>query len=63
MECPHCGAELTEITVIHNYSIVYDKEQGKWVKQVGEVIYSCGDCEVILDIHNIEDILKQVDEL
>lgn len=61
MQCPNCGAEITEILATHNYSI--EKHDEVWVKQVGGVIYSCSNCEVILDIHDIEDILKQVDEL
>jgi len=63
MKCPYCGAELTEIVVVDNYTIDYSEEQGKWVKQIGEATYSCGNCEVILRTDDIEDILRQVDEL
>ncbi len=63
MECPYCHAMLTEITVVHNYSIDFSKEQGKWVKQLGEATYSCSNCESIMSTHDIEDVLIQVDEL
>jgi len=63
VECVSCGGEPTEILANHNYSIRYDEEQSKWVKETGEVVYVCGLCLQELDTHDIEDILKQVDEL
>ena len=63
VECVSCGEDLTEILAAHNYSIKYDEEQGKWVKDVGEVVYVCGLCLQELDTRDIEDILRQVDEL
>ena len=63
VECPSCGGEPTRIQASHNYSIEYDEEQGIWVKMVGEPVYVCGLCLEELDTHDIEDILKQVDEL
>lgn len=63
MECPSCGAEVTEILARHEYTISYSEEQGKWVKDVGEAGYSCGNCLGNLEPRDIEDILRQVDEL
>jgi len=63
VECPSCGKELTRILSDHRYDIRYDEEQGKWVKEIGEGIYVCGLCLEELDTHDIEDILRQVDEL
>ncbi|MBA7638622.1 hypothetical protein ES703_46278 [subsurface metagenome] len=63
VECSSCGKEPTTILADHRYDIRYDKEQGKWVKETGEVVYVCGLCLEELDIHDIEDILRQVDEL
>lgn len=62
-KCPHCGAVLDDVLASHNYSITYSSEQEKWVKSEGNVEYRCGNCIEELDIHDIEDILKQVDEL
>ena len=62
-ECSSCGGEPTQIYASHNYSIEYDEEQGKWVKEVGEAVYVCGLCLQELDTRDIEDILRQVDEL
>jgi len=63
VECTSCGREPTTILAAHNYSIKYDEEQGKWVKETGEVIYVCGLCLQEIDTRDIEDILRQVDEL
>lgn len=63
MECPSCGMELTKILACHEYAIKYDEEQKKWVRDEGEVGYSCGNCLQSLDTRDIEDILRQVDEL
>jgi len=63
MKCTDCGAENPTIDASHHYSISYDKEQGKYVKDEGQVLYSCGECHTDLDTTDIEDILKQVDEL
>lgn len=63
VECPSCGKEPTEILATHSYSIEYDEEQGKWLKKDGEPVYVCGLCLEELDTRDIEDILRQVDEL
>ena len=63
VECPSCGKEPTAILADHRYDIRYDEEQGKWVKETGEVAYVCGLCLEEIDTRDIEDILKQVDEL
>ena len=63
VECQSCGEEVTDILAAHNYSIYWDKEQGKWVKSDGTAVYVCSHCLEELDIHDIEDILRQVDEL
>ncbi len=62
-ECPSCGAILTEIQANHNYLIELSGETNKWGKSDGCVEYTCGNCHGVLGIHDIEDILKQVDEL
>lgn len=62
-ECNSCGMKLTGILADHNYSIKYDEEQKKWVKDCGDVKYVCGNCLEELDTRDIEDILRQVDEL
>ena len=41
VECQSCGKEVTDILAAHNYSIYYDKEQGKWVKSDGTAVYVC----------------------
>ena len=63
MQCPSCGAELTEILAKHEYSIELNSETGQWGRGEGDVIYTCGNCSEELGFHDIEDILKQVDEL
>lgn len=63
LQCPSCGAILTEILVHHNYTIEYSEEQEKWVKSDGDASYLCVNCMEELDIGDIEDILRQVDEL
>jgi len=63
MICPYCGREPKSILVSHDYDIEYDEEQKKWVKGTGDVVYSCGECQAELNVHDIKDILKQVDEL
>ena len=63
MDCPSCDKELTTILAQHEYTIRYDKEQEKWVKSDGDAEYACSSCLERLDIHDIEDILRQVDEL
>ncbi len=63
MQCPYCGAELTEILACYNYAIEYSEEQERWVKSIGSVVYSCSNCTDELDTHQIEDVLRQVDEL
>lgn len=61
-KCPYCDDPLT-ILARHDYQIGYDEEQHKWVKDVGEVQYVCNNCYEVLDTHDLEDILKQVDEV
>ena len=61
MECPSCGVEIATVLAQHSYSIKWNEEQ--WVKSVGEVEYRCSNCLEELDTHDIEDILRQVDEL
>jgi len=63
MICTECGAVDPEIMATHNYTIEYSEEDNKWVKTEGDAIYSCSNCEVILGIDEIADILRQVDEL
>lgn len=63
MKCPSCGGEITEILACHTYTISYNTEQGKWLKETGGVVYNCAICMDELGIHDIEDILRQVDEL
>lgn len=61
--CPVCEGASTEIEVVHVYTLKYDEAQDKWVKSEGDVRYGCGMCALMLDIHDIEDILREVDEL
>ncbi len=63
MKCPNCDRELTSILAQHSYSITYDREQEKWVKSCGDAEYACSMCLERLDTRDIEDILRQVDEL
>ncbi len=63
MNCPECGKELLTILAKHEYNIKCDKEQGKWVKQDINVDYACSTCLESLGPLDIEDILRQVDEL
>lgn len=62
-ECPSCGKKLAGILARHDYPIDYNEEQKKWVKECGDVRYACGSCLEELDTRDIEDILRQVDEL
>ena len=61
MQCPSCGTEVTEVLARHDYSI--ELTNGSWHKSDGEVSYVCGVCCSELDIDDIKDILKTVDEL
>lgn len=63
MICQYCGKEPKLILASHDYDIKYDEVQKKWVKSTGDVVYNCGECHQELSVHDIEDILKQVDEL
>jgi len=63
VECSYCGANVTEILATHTYTISYDEDQEKWVRGCGDVVYVCGNCMDELDSHDIEDVLRQVDEL
>ncbi len=63
LHCPHCGAVVDEIIVSHSYVIARSDEQEKWTKHIGGVVYSCCHCGGEIDIVDIADILKQVDEL
>lgn len=62
-ECNSCDKVLTGILAQNTYSIRYDEEQKKWVKECGEATYVCSNCLEELDSRDIEDILRQVDEL
>jgi len=62
--CSTCGATVNEIGAAHSYLIEYSNEQEKWVKSIGDVIYSCPNCgEELNTIEELQEILKQVDEL
>ena len=61
--CGDCDTENPKILAIYRYTITYDKEQGKYVKRDDSVEYACGECLEELDIHDIEVVLKSVDEL
>ena len=63
MQCPNCNGELAEILVTHEYAIDYSTEQEKWVKGVGWVTHTCSICGIELNISDIKDVLKEVDEL
>lgn len=63
MKCPNCGIVLTEIHASHDYTIELNKETQSWVKHDVAVEYTCEWCRDVLAVHDIEDILKQVDEL
>ncbi len=63
VKCSGCGAEVTEILANHHYTVEYSEEQEKWVKNIGDVTYGCGNCLEEFDTHDIEDVLRQVDEL
>ena len=63
MNCPQCERELKTVLALHRYNIKYDEEQKKWIKSCGEAEYACSMCLERLDTHDIEDILRQVDEL
>lgn len=63
LTCPSCGAIVTEILAEHHYTIELQSETGIWIKYVGEVTYSCGNCIEDFDLHDIANILEQVDEL
>lgn len=62
-ECPSCGAVLTRILASCRYTIEHSEEQCSWVKDEGSTTYVCGNCMEELNTHDIEDILRQVDEL
>jgi len=63
LECSGCGGIVTEILASHDYTIEQNSETSRWVKNTGNVTYVCGNCLEELDTNDIEDILKQVDEL
>ena len=63
VECPSCGGEPTVIIATHSYTIEYSEEQNKWIKRNDYVVYACGICLDDIDTRDIEDILRQVDEL
>lgn len=60
-ECPAGGHPLKTINATHEYRI--HQEEGKCRKTVGLVTYQCETCNAILSVGEIEDILRQVDEL
>lgn len=61
MECPSCGENPMLIKANYTYDIYF--ENYRWHKEHHHVDYECGNCGVLLDIDEIESILKQVDEL
>jgi len=63
MQCPSCSQEVTEILAHHDYTIELDASTGNWHKNENGVVYSCSNCLEELNLHDIEDVLKQVDEL
>lgn len=63
MDCPNCGAVLTEILASHDYTLELKSETDKWVKGDGDVTYLCSNCMEGLGFSDIRDILIQVDEL
>ena len=63
MNCPSCEKELTTILARHEYTIKFDTDQAKWVKEIGDAEYACNSCLETLVTTDIEDILRQVDEL
>ncbi len=63
MQCPNCGAENPEISACHTYIIEYSTEQEKWVKGIGGAEYTCTNCSEELSGDELDDVLRQVDEL
>ncbi len=59
--CPECDKKLN-IEATHLYDITQDDE-GKFGKSDGDATYRCANCGTFLHISQIEDALKQVDEL
>lgn len=60
--CPVCKKELSIIHATHVYDITLCRPDD-WSRDEGSVEYKCGHCEELLSTNEIEDILKQVDEL
>lgn len=60
-DCPCCGNEL-EIKANHEY-IIKQNGEGRWHKGEGSVIYTCTSCGSNLAPNEIEEALKQTDEL
>ncbi len=60
-KCPECGKKLN-MDATHLYSITQD-DGGKFHRSDGEASYRCDNCGTFLHISQIEDALKQVDEL
>ena len=63
MKCPHCERTLESICASHDYMINLVPNTDLYSKTVGDVDYVCGECLGTLAISDIEDILRQVDEL
>lgn len=59
--CPECGVVLN-IEAIHYYDITQDDER-KFHRTDGDVTYRCSACGATLHISQIEDALRQVDEV
>ena len=63
MQCPNCGAENPEISACHTYLIEYSTEQEQWIKNIGDVTYTCCNCAEEIGGDELDIILRQVDEL
>ncbi len=59
--CPGCECQLS-IWAVHRYLITQDNK-GEFHKDEGDVKYECGRCGYVLGVSEIEDALRQVDEL
>ena len=65
IECPECGDECggkLDIMAVHRYEITQD-DKGRFSKTDGEVEYRCSKSGCELHTSQIEDALRQVDEL
>lgn len=63
MKCPNCEEEIIGVSATHDYSIELDPDTNQYTKHDISTEYVCQACGNGLGISDIEDILKQVDEL